>query len=109
MQQTSMFSIKKREADICRRKHGGAETSVDADKHVQKTRDRELIYDYIRAAGQYGYTLDELSVMLDRPPNRISGRVTELRVAGRIVTSDQTRLTRSGCKARVYVTDCNLT
>ena len=103
MQQTTLFHIKTIEPDICRRKHGGAETSIQADKHVQKDRDRQLIYGYIKAAGAYGHTLDEISILLDRPCNCISGRFTELRKRGQIVTSDLTRATRTGSPARVYV------
>lgn len=104
MRQLSAFSIKKQEPDICARKHQGAETSVEADKAVRKERDRELIYGYIKTARHFGHTLDELSVILDRPPNAISGRLTELRLAGRIVISDVTRKTRAGVSARVYIT-----
>lgn len=104
MRQTAMFSIKKKEPDICRRKHGGADTSIQADKAVQKTRDRELVYGYIRHAGRFGHTLDELCILLDRLPNQISGRVTELRIAGRIVISEERRVTRTNSYARVYKT-----
>ena len=104
MKQLSILDVNKPEPDICKRKHGGAETSMAADKAVEKERDRELVYGYIQRAGAYGHTLDELSVLLDRPPNRISGRLTELRVKGRILTSDKTRPTRTGCMARVYIT-----
>jgi hypothetical protein len=101
MQKEPLFSIK--EPDICASRHGGAETSIMADKKVQKTKDRELIYGYIKSAGKFGHTCDELSIMLHRTPNAISGRLTELRMKGRIVTSDQTRLTRTYSKARVYI------
>jgi hypothetical protein len=101
MEQQSFIPIK--EQDICRRKHGGAETSIEADKVVQKSQDRSLILGYIKKAGSFGHTLDELSILLDRPPNALSGRLTELRLNGDIVTSDITRPTRTGCKARVYV------
>lgn len=101
MDHDSLFSIK--ELDICKNRHQGAETSILADKKVQKSKDRELIYGYIKMAGKFGHTLDELSIMLHRNPNAISGRLTELRMKGRIVTSDQTRLTRTGSKARVYL------
>lgn len=96
----STSSIKE---DICARKHGGAETSIEANKRVLKERDRELIYGYIKAAGSFGHTLDELCVLLQRTPNQISGRITELRVKGRILTSDRTRPTRAGVQARVYI------
>jgi len=104
MRQQTMFNIKEREKDICARKHGHAETSVEADKKVSKTKDRELIYGYIYHAGRFGHTLDELSIMLHRNPNSISGRLTELRMAGRILISDERRMTRTGCRARVYKT-----
>lgn len=105
MRQLSMLSIKKQEQDICAGRHGGAETSVEANKAVRKEKDRELIYGYIQEARHYGHTLDELSVLLDRPPNAISGRLTELRVAGMICISDLTRKTRTGSRARVYITN----
>lgn len=100
LQSESLASIK--EPDICKNRHGGAETSVLADKKVQKTKDRELIYGYIYHAGRFGHTLDELSIMLHRNPNALSGRLTELVRAGRIIVSEERRLTRAGCKARVY-------
>lgn len=104
MRQQTMFNIKERDKDICARKHGNAETSVEADRKVEKTKDRALIYAYIKAAGMFGHTLDELSIMLHRNPNSISGRLTELRMAGKIVISDERRVTRTGCRARVYKT-----
>ena len=94
--------IKEKNCDICLRKHGGAETSVEANKAVRKERDRELIYGHIQAARHYGHTLDELSVLQDRPPNAISGRLTELQAQGKIVHTGRKRQTRSGCSARVY-------
>ncbi len=97
-------SIKEPNDDICRNRHRGAETSVAADKKVQKTKDRELIYGYIFHAGRFGHTLDELSILLHRNPNALSGRLTELRMAGRIIISDERRMTRAGCMARVYKT-----
>lgn len=97
----STSSIKE---DICYNRHGGAETSIEANKRVRKERDRELIYGYIKSAGSFGHTLDELCVLLQRTPNQISGRLTELRVKGRILTSDRTRPTRAGVQARVYIT-----
>ena len=103
VRQRSLFPHRKRDPDVCQRKHGGADTSIMADQLVNKARDRELIYGIVRAAGAYGQTLDEVSVLLDRPCNRISGRFTELRVAGRLTMSDRMRPTRTGAKARVYV------
>lgn len=88
--------------DICASRHQGADTSVEANKKVQKTKDQELIYGYIYHAGRFGHTLDELSIMLHRNPNALSGRLTELVRAGKIVVSEERRLTRTGSHARVY-------
>ena len=98
-----LFAIQRREPDICRTRHRGAETSMQADKRVRKDRDRQLIYGAIQAAGNFGHTLDEISLLLDRPCNCISGRFTKLRRRGQIVTSDRTRPTRTGSPSRVYV------
>ena len=103
MNQFSESSIKN-EPDVCASRHGGAETSVAADKKVKKEADRQLIYDYIVASKHYGHTLDELSILLHRPPNSISGRLTELSYQRKIIYSGRKRRTRSGCLARVYVT-----
>lgn len=102
MKTPSEASIKKQGNDICSNRHGGADTSVEANPVVRKERDRELVYGYIKSAKHYGHTLDEISVLLDRPPNAISGRLTELKVLGKIIHSGRKRLTRSGCMARVY-------
>jgi hypothetical protein len=101
--QPSLFPLRPVEPDVCRRKHGGAATSVLADKRVQKAADREEILRLVRAAGTYGATLDELSLALDRPPNQISGRFTELRKRGAIIDTEQTRPTRTKSPARVYI------
>ena len=89
--------------DLCFTRHGGAETSVLAHARVDKQRDRQLVYGYIKAAGLYGMTLDEVSIMLDRAPNRLSGRVSELKYAGEITPLATRRKTRTGSWACVYV------
>lgn len=89
--------------DICFNRHGGAETSNLADKRVKKSRDRALIHGYVKASGSFGMTLDEMSIVLSRPCNCISGRFSELRKSGEIVPSGAHRKTRTGSWASVYV------
>lgn len=89
--------------DVCAGRHGLADTSVEANKSVDKETDRLVILGWIKAARSYGMTLDELSIMLNRPPNAISGRLTELRIRNQIILSEARRPTRTGCSARVYV------
>jgi hypothetical protein len=105
MEQLSLSNIKLSpvERDICARKHGGVDTSVAADKRVQKERDRNLILAYIKAARDYGITLDEMCIQLERKPNEISGRFSELRNQEQIVATSRRRLTRTGATARVWV------
>ena len=102
MQQT-LFCLHSIEKDICQNRHRGADTSVLADKQVSKAKDRALVLGYIRAAGSFGHTLDEISILLDRPVNRISGRFTELRRDGQIIALETRRQTRAKSWARVYV------
>lgn len=105
MTQESLFSMQSvtKEPDICINRHRRSDTSMLADKRVKKSRDRELVFGYIKEAGPYGHTLDEISVLLDRPCNCISGRFSELKKAGRILATELTRKTRTGSWAHVYV------
>ncbi|TWU18024.1 hypothetical protein [Allorhodopirellula heiligendammensis] len=64
---------------------------------------RRAVYLRVLATGHGGMTLDELSVAMDRPPNAISGRVTELVAAGRLIRTERKRPTRSGGSACVLV------
>jgi hypothetical protein len=64
---------------------------------------RERVYAFIRAAGAKGATLDETSDAFGIAPNRISGRVTALRVEGRILRTADRRETRTGALASVYI------
>lgn len=89
--------------DICFNRHGGAETSNLADRRVRKSKDRALIYGYVKSAGAFGHTLDEISVLLDRPCNCISGRFSELRKSGEIIPTNTHRKTRTGSWAAVYI------
>ena len=101
MIQQSLFQLRPRDPDICRRKHGGADTSVLAHARVQKERDREFIFSSIQVA-RHGFTLDEMADAMGVDANRISGRFTELRKAGRIYDTGERRKTRTGSLARVY-------
>jgi hypothetical protein len=91
------------EPDICRNRHGGVETSVLADRRVQKSQDRQLVLGYITAARTFGHTLDEISILIDRPCNCISGRFTELCKANLIIKTATKRKTRTGALAAVYI------
>jgi len=105
MTQESLFSQQSvtREPDICINRHRRSDTSMLADKRVAKARDRSQIFGYIKAAGMYGHTLDEMSVILERPCNCISGRFSELKKSGEIIPTEERRKTRTGSLARVYI------
>jgi Mn-dependent DtxR family transcriptional regulator len=67
-----------------------------SDRVVQRMR----VLDAIRTAKD-GLTTDELAAMWNVGQNALSGRMTELRKLGLIVTRG-TRLTRAGCRASVH-------
>lgn len=63
---------------------------------------RQRIFASIEASGRYGFTLDELMVKLSL--NQSAGtRLAELRRDGKIEDSGETRVTRAGHRATVWV------
>ena len=105
MHQESLFSMQSvtREPDITMNRHRRSDTSMLAHKRVNTAADRELTYGYIKQSGTYGLTLDEFSILVDRAPNRLSGRFSELKRSGRIIMTEATRKTRTDSWAHVYV------
>lgn len=89
-------------SDVCARKHGGNSESKAAFDSVSEhlSESQHLVYKHIRWAG--GLTVDELSDAMGTTPNAVSGRVTELRIKGKIKKRGK-RKTRSGCSAAVWV------
>lgn len=66
---------------------------------------REAVYTaacVLHARSGQGVTLDEVSASLQVPPNRISGRISELVHEGVLVPTGARRRTRAGCAAKVY-------
>ncbi len=100
MTQPTLFPI---EPDICKNRHRGQPTSIAAHKIGDKANDRRLILNLVRQHGAKGLTLDEASLILNRPCNQISGRFSELKRDGQIMPAPQTRQTRTGSPARVYI------
>lgn len=90
--------------DICAQKHGGNEQSKAAFETIidHLTDAQRRIFQRIEISGTYGRTLDEMCVAIGENPNAISGRITELRIMGKIEKRG-TRKTRSGCSAAVWV------
>jgi len=64
---------------------------------------RALIFDRIAEAGSVGLTSDEIQERTGWRSNTVGPRVTELKHAGRIMRSGQTRVTRSGRAAHVFI------
>lgn len=57
----------------------------------------------LRYATKVDVTTDEISTLFGKPPNAVSGRLTELKRDGLLVKTDKRRKTRTGRYARVYV------
>lgn len=95
--------------DICSNRHRGSPTSVEAyhGGEGQHSRQRAWVLRQALAAGWEGVTVDELSAAAtanlgrEIPPNRISGRVSELKVSGDLVETGRRRRTRAGKLAAV--------
>ena len=92
-------------ADVCAARHGSQPCSVAANPGpVSKAADRAVILQLAQQRGAFGLTLDEACAVLDRSPNQLSGRFTELhRTLHQLTDSGQKRPTRSGKPATVYV------
>lgn len=90
--------------DICANRHGGNPQSKAANCRVgyTKAEQRRHVLTFIQVRGALGATTDEVAAGMGKPPNAVSGRLTELKAAGLIVKCG-TRRTRSGCSAGVFV------
>jgi len=90
--------------DITENRHRGNPESVKAHKRIAPTKEssRQKVYEYALSCGERGVTTDEVAARFDTTPNAISGRLTELKVLGLLVKTDQCRKTQSGCSARVF-------
>ena len=62
--------------DICANRHGGVETSTEANQKVHKYRDRQVICELV-SKSENGLTLKEACTVMNKTPNQISGRFTE--------------------------------
>lgn len=97
--------------DISRNRHGGNACSTAAHRRVRNTAtdQRAWVLRKAIAAGMNGVTVDELAKEATRitghevTPNRISGRVSELKADGQLVDTGRTRPTRTGSMAGVVV------
>lgn len=66
--------------DPSARKHGGAETSIEAHERVKPTKEAmyRRIMDLARVRGDYGLTVHEVCGAFGKTPNEVSGRLSEL-------------------------------
>jgi len=94
--------------DMTRNYHDGNPFSDAAFKAVpEKIRGqrRREVYGVIQAARSDGATSDEVEVVLNRPHQSVSARISELKRDGWIRGSGRSRRTRCGTLAEVYVAD----
>lgn len=75
--------------DICENRHKGSPESKDAFDRVKGT--KQLMYDRIMFLAQqrkeYGITVHEVSHQFGKTPNAVSGRLSELRMMGKLKKS----------------------
>ncbi|MEM9367363.1 MAG: hypothetical protein AAGD07_15335 [Planctomycetota bacterium] len=88
---------------VSERRGHAARDEQHAAKQSTTSRDREEVFARVVAAGTRGTTLDYIAAAMKRPPNALSGRVTELVAAGRVFRTAEKRTTRAGGSAGVLV------
>jgi hypothetical protein len=103
MMQTLLFATETKTDDPSERKHGGSPTSAAAWTAPGKTTLREQVYGFVLSRGLKGATLHEACLALGKPANSLSGRFFELVQAGRLIRTDRTRPSPSGCQEAVYI------
>lgn len=86
--------------DICANRHRGAPTSrlAQLDRAGRAHDQRARVHLAILDAGPAGLTVDELAARWGQPPNRLSGRFTELKATGLLQIAGHRR-TRAGSMA----------
>jgi predicted transcriptional regulator len=92
--------------DICSNKHGGNPESLEAylsTPAAERQAMRDRIMRFAMRRGSAGITIDEISQKAGLAPNCISGRISELKRDGLLVTTSERRNTRLGRAARVLV------
>ena len=94
--------------DITSNRHRGSLTSVAAFEQTPaswRSQQREQVYAIAKSRGLYGITTDEVAHVMGTTPNAVSGRLTELKAAGRLLVAGAHRKTTSGCMAAVLIAD----
>lgn len=86
--------IRREQVDVCERKHGGAATSIAANKRVNKEADNQKVLKIIREKGVSWSK--QIANEMGKPLNCISGRITFLKANGYIVPVEG--VTEEGCQ-----------
>lgn len=91
--------------DICKNKHKGASTSIEAFESIKSNLSQlqSLVYNVVASSSWLGSTVEEASNTLNIPVHSLSGRFSELKRINKIRHNGTYRLTRSGNRAKVYV------
>ena len=92
--------------DVCAVRHGGADTSVEAQNSTApSTRDtiRNAICEFIRVQGHYGATCEVVEHSMSLSHQSASARISELLRDGRIEIAEGRSRTKTGRSCRIYV------
>ena len=90
--------------DVCANRHRGNANSVAAHNRIagKLPEMQRIVFDVIDASGAIGVSLSEICAALERPPNAISGRITELKKSG-LITKTGCRINPQGNRESIYV------
>ena len=93
-------------SDICSNNHGGNPFSVNAFYATPKEKReamRRIIFRYAAERGDHGITADEATAYFNTFHNSIAPRISELKRDDMLVETINSRITRTGRSARVYI------
>ena len=86
---SDLFSV-----DVCERKHGGADTSIEAFQNSLPARQRDSIrvLEVFRSdVFRNGATLKDVCECLEKEKNEVSGRISELLKMNKIIPTGEKR------------------
>ncbi len=84
-----------------------SKTSKQADELANKTTMAAKINSYIGSSKTIGKTIDEVAAFFNIQTGTASARIIGLQNQGHIIKTSNTRQTRAGRSANIYVTNCH--
>jgi hypothetical protein len=91
--------------DVTESHHGGNPESAGANEIASESKEaiQKRILKFAETRGALGITADEVAAKFKCSHNHVAPRITELKIATKLIASGKKRPTRAGAKAAVLV------